>query len=65
MIRQARRAREVSADLARRLSEGELTLAVEEFGLADAQMALDALRGGRVRGRAVLLCPADGAPPRP
>lgn len=55
MIRQERRAREVSADLVRRLSEGELTLAVEQFGLADAPAALDALRGGRVRGRAVLL----------
>ncbi|MEU6680118.1 zinc-binding dehydrogenase [Streptomyces sp. NPDC046925] len=55
MIRQERRAREVSGDLVRRLSEGELTLAVEEFGLADAPAALAALRGGRVRGRAVLL----------
>ncbi|KUN29710.1 NADPH:quinone reductase [Streptomyces antibioticus] len=55
MIRQERRARAVSGDLVRRLSEGELTLAVEEFGLADAPAALDALRGGRVRGRAVLL----------
>ncbi|GAA2540233.1 hypothetical protein GCM10010423_42760 [Streptomyces levis] len=55
MIRQERRAREVSGDLVRRLSEGELTLAVEEFGLADAPAALDALRAGRVRGRAVLL----------
>ncbi|MFC8358700.1 zinc-binding alcohol dehydrogenase family protein [Streptomyces griseorubiginosus] len=55
MIRHERRAREVSGDLVRRLAEGELTLAVEEFGLADAPAALDALRGGRVRGRAVLL----------
>ncbi|MGC0386615.1 alcohol dehydrogenase catalytic domain-containing protein [Streptomyces sp. SAI-129] len=55
MIRQERRAREVSGDLVRRLSEGELTLAVQGFGLADAAAALDALRGGRVRGRAVLL----------
>jgi len=55
MIRQERRAREVSGDLVRGLSEGELTLAVEEFGLPDAPAALDALRGGRVRGRAVLL----------
>ncbi|GGV63158.1 quinone oxidoreductase [Streptomyces longisporoflavus] len=55
MIRQERRAREVSGDLARRLSEGDLTLAVEEFGLAEAAEALGALRGGRVRGRAVLL----------
>ncbi|MDH6455659.1 NADPH2:quinone reductase [Streptomyces sp. SAI-119] len=55
MIRQERRAREVSGDLVRRLSGGELTLAVEEFRLGDAPAALDALRGGRVRGRAVLL----------
>ncbi|MFD8276955.1 quinone oxidoreductase family protein [Streptomyces flaveolus] len=55
MIRQERRAREVSGDLVRRLSEGELSLAVEEFDLAEASAALDALRGGRVRGRAVLL----------
>ncbi|MFI0238603.1 zinc-binding alcohol dehydrogenase family protein [Streptomyces sp. NPDC016845] len=55
MIRQERRAREVSGDLARRLSEGELFLAVQEFGLTEAAAALDALRGGRVRGRAVLL----------
>ncbi|CAM5620311.1 hypothetical protein SALBM135S_02485 [Streptomyces alboniger] len=55
MIRQERRAREVSGDLARRLSEGELTLAVQEFGLTEVAAALDALRGGRVRGRAVLL----------
>ncbi|MFE6199216.1 zinc-binding alcohol dehydrogenase family protein [Streptomyces sp. NPDC057838] len=55
MIRQERRAREVSGDLVRRLSEGELQLAVQEFGLAEAPAALDALRGGRVRGRAVLL----------
>ncbi|MEU6104118.1 quinone oxidoreductase family protein [Streptomyces flaveolus] len=55
MIRQERRAREVSGDLVRRLSEGELSLAVEEFDRAEASAALDALRGGRVRGRAVLL----------
>ncbi|MBC9713228.1 zinc-binding dehydrogenase [Streptomyces sp. TRM66268-LWL] len=55
MIRQERRAREVSGDLVRRLSEGELELAVQEFGLTEAATALDALRGGRVRGRAVLL----------
>ncbi|MFZ3566419.1 alcohol dehydrogenase catalytic domain-containing protein [Streptomyces sp. BH097] len=55
MIRQERRAREVSGDLVRRLAEGELTLAVQEFALAEAARALEALRGGRVRGRAVLL----------
>ncbi|MFB7165056.1 zinc-binding alcohol dehydrogenase family protein [Streptomyces sp. NPDC056242] len=55
MIRKERRAREVSAELVRRLSNGELSLAVEKFGLADAPAALDALRNGKVRGRAVLL----------
>ncbi|MGP3775782.1 quinone oxidoreductase family protein [Streptomyces sp. SDT5-1] len=55
MIRQERRAREVSDELVRRLSEGELALAVEEFGMAEAPKALEALRAGRVRGRAVLL----------
>jgi NADPH2:quinone reductase len=55
MIRQERRAREISGDLVRRLSEGELTVAVEKFALAEAPAALDALRGGLVRGRAVLL----------
>ncbi|MFJ7945046.1 zinc-binding alcohol dehydrogenase family protein [Streptomyces sp. NPDC096354] len=55
MIRQERRAREVSAELVRRLSTGELSLAVEKFGMAQAPAALDALRNGRVRGRAVLL----------
>ncbi|MFD4228181.1 zinc-binding alcohol dehydrogenase family protein [Streptomyces sp. NPDC058545] len=55
MIRQERRAREVSAELVRRLSTGELSLPVEKFGLAEAPAALDALRNGRVRGRAVLL----------
>ncbi|WP_413755646.1 quinone oxidoreductase family protein [Streptomyces sp. MMBL 11-3] len=55
MIRQERRAREVSGDLVRRLSEGELTVSVEEFTLTEAPAALDALRAGRVRGRAVLL----------
>ncbi|MFE4722058.1 zinc-binding dehydrogenase, partial [Streptomyces sp. NPDC056728] len=55
MIRQERRAREVSAELVRRLASGELSLAVEKFGLAEAPAALDALRNGRVRGRAVLL----------
>ncbi|MGW6403717.1 quinone oxidoreductase family protein [Streptomyces sp. NPDC055134] len=55
MIRQERRAREVADDLVRRLSAGELTVAVEKFGLTDIATALDALRGGRVRGRAVVL----------
>ncbi|MFF1568109.1 zinc-binding alcohol dehydrogenase family protein [Streptomyces sp. NPDC058293] len=55
MIRQERRAREIAGDLVRRLSSGELTVAVEKFGLDDVSQALDALRNGRVRGRAVVL----------
>ncbi|MFI9776803.1 zinc-binding alcohol dehydrogenase family protein [Streptomyces sp. NPDC051956] len=55
MIRAERRAREVSPDLVRRLSQGELTLAVEKFALDDIPSALDALKAGRVRGRAVAL----------
>jgi NADPH:quinone reductase-like Zn-dependent oxidoreductase len=55
MIRQERRAREVAGDLVRRLSSGELTVAVEKFGLDEVPQALDALRNGRVRGRAVVL----------
>ncbi|TDC79835.1 quinone oxidoreductase family protein [Streptomyces hainanensis] len=54
MIRQERRAREVSAELVRRLAAGELRLPVETFDLADTAAALDALRAGRVRGRAVV-----------
>lgn len=38
-----------------RLSSGELTVAVEKFGLEDIPSALDALKNGRVRGRAVVL----------
>ncbi|WP_028921020.1 quinone oxidoreductase family protein [Pseudonocardia acaciae] len=54
MIRRERRAREVSADLVRRLSAGELHLDVQRFDLADAARALDDLRAGQIRGRAVL-----------
>lgn len=54
MIRQERRAREVAADLAQRLATGELRLDVESFPLARAAHALDQLRAGQVRGRAVL-----------
>lgn len=54
MIRQERRAREVATDLVARLAAGELTLPVEQFELADASLALERLRAGQVRGRAVL-----------
>jgi NADPH:quinone reductase-like Zn-dependent oxidoreductase len=55
MIRRERRAREVAGKLAERLSAGELQLAVEQFGIADIARALDALKSGRVRGRAVVI----------
>ena len=55
MIRQERRAREIAGELAGRLSAGELQVIVEQFGLADIARALDALRSGRVRGRAVVI----------
>lgn len=55
MIRQERRAREVAGELAGRLSAGALQVAVERFGIADTARALDALRSGRVRGRAVVI----------
>jgi NADPH:quinone reductase len=54
MIRRERRAREVSGELVERLSAGELHLGVQRFDFADAALALDELRAGRVRGRAVL-----------
>ncbi|MBO0877796.1 MAG: zinc-binding dehydrogenase, partial [Pseudonocardia sp.] len=54
MIRRERRAREVFGELVQRLSAGELYLDVQRFDLADAAHALDALRAGQVRGRAVL-----------
>ena len=56
MIRQERRAREVAGDLVRRLAAGELRVPVQRFDLADAALALDALRAGQIRGRAVLRC---------
>ena len=55
MIRQERRAREIAGELAERLSAGELRVAVERFGIADAARALDALKSGSVRGRAVVI----------
>ncbi|WP_030875897.1 zinc-binding dehydrogenase [Streptomyces sp. NRRL S-1868] len=55
MIRQEKRAREVCGELVRRLADGTLGVAVETFPLEDTVKALDALRNGRVRGRAVVL----------
>jgi NADPH2:quinone reductase len=55
MIRQERRAREVSDELVRRLAAGELGVAVQPYDLADAAAAVEDLRTGRVAGRAVVL----------
>jgi NADPH2:quinone reductase len=55
MIRQERRAREVSAELVRRLSAGELEVAMQTYDLADTARAVDDLRAARVAGRAVVL----------
>jgi NADPH:quinone reductase len=55
MIRQERRAREVAGELAERLLAGELQVAVERFNIADTARAVDALKSGRVRGRAVVV----------
>jgi NADPH2:quinone reductase len=55
MIRQERRAREVSGELVRRLAAGELEVAVQTYDLADAPAAIEDLRAGRVSGRAVVL----------
>jgi NADPH:quinone reductase len=55
MIRQERRAQEVAGELIERLSAGELQVAFERFGIADTAQALEALRSGRIRGRAVVI----------
>jgi NADPH2:quinone reductase len=55
MIRQERRARQIAPDLVRQLSAGELEVAVERFSLTDIARALDALRSGQLRGRAVVI----------
>ncbi|HEY2058059.1 MAG TPA: alcohol dehydrogenase catalytic domain-containing protein [Amycolatopsis sp.] len=47
MIRQERRAREAAGDLVKRLSAGELRVAVQKYALADAALALEDLRAGR------------------
>ncbi|WP_439657641.1 quinone oxidoreductase family protein [Lentzea sp. HUAS TT2] len=55
MIRRERRAREVADDLAKRLSAGELRVDVQRYAFADAASAVEDLKAGRVRGRAVLI----------
>ncbi|HWG23122.1 quinone oxidoreductase family protein [Actinospica sp.] len=54
MIRRERRAREVAGGLVDLLADGAMSLSVDRFALADAAHALERLRSGRVRGRAVL-----------
>lgn len=55
MIRAERRARQIAPDLVRQLADGELDVAVERFSLTDTARALDALRTGRLKGRAVVI----------
>lgn len=55
MIRRESDARERTPMLLELLAAGELTLAVEAFGLADAARALKLLATGGLRGRAVLV----------
>ena len=54
MIRREKRARQLADGLVDLLADGALSLSVERFALADAAHALERLRSGRIRGRAVL-----------
>jgi NADPH2:quinone reductase len=54
MIRRERRAREVAPELVERLAAGELSVGTQAYDLADTAKAIEDLRAGRVRGRAVL-----------
>lgn len=55
MVRQERRAREIAPLLVEWLLAGELRLNVERFDLSEIGRALELLRDGRVRGRAVVV----------
>jgi NADPH:quinone reductase len=55
MIRQERRAREIAPELVRMLAAGELQVAVERFSLGEVAKALEALRSGSLKGRAVVI----------
>jgi NADPH:quinone reductase-like Zn-dependent oxidoreductase len=55
MIRQERRAREIAPELVRMLAAGELQVAVERFSLGEVARALEALRSGSLKGRAVVI----------
>lgn len=54
MIRREREARALLPELAAMLAAGDLTLDYETFGIDDLGRALELLRTGRVRGRAVV-----------
>ncbi|MGW4489500.1 quinone oxidoreductase family protein [Amycolatopsis sp. NPDC004368] len=54
MIRRERRAREIAGQLLEQLSSGTLRIDTQDFALEDIAEAVDALRGGRLRGRAVV-----------
>ncbi|MCO8277535.1 zinc-binding dehydrogenase [Actinoplanes sp. TRM 88003] len=54
MIRHERRARELAPELIRRLAAGELGVAVESVDLDNAADALERMRSGHIRGRAVI-----------
>lgn len=60
MIRRERRAREIAGGLVERLSSGGLRVGVQRFALDDTALALDELRAGRVRGRAVVIPGTSG-----
>ena len=55
MIRREQEARALVPELAALLAAGDLTLDYETFTLAETARALDLLRAGKVRGRAVVL----------
>lgn len=54
MIRRERQARQVAVELLGQLAAGTVHVDTQRFDLADIGSALTALRGGRVRGRAVV-----------
>lgn len=54
MIRREREARALLPELAALLVAGDLTLDYETFGMGDVGRALELLRDGLVRGRAVV-----------
>lgn len=59
MIRRDRQARELAAELAPLLVNGELRVDIERFAFEDAARALELLGAGKLRGRAVLVPQED------